>query len=194
MEAQHQADAHSINTQNSTKEPSDDLQAAEACTTEAEVEEFTHEVLSKPHVFLESMNRPEIQHLMIAHEAFSGPFPHPRHLKHYEEILPGSADRIFSLTEREMAHRQRMEEKVLDASVNRDRRGQVCGVISTLAAIFAATYLAINDHDGAAITIIGVIVAVACIFVLRKYPIGRAKRTEREQDQPDSEQIEDKKK
>lgn len=186
-------EAHSTSTPNSTQRPSDEEQSTEACTTEAEVEEFTHEVLSKPHVFLESMNRPEIQHLMIAHEAFSGPFPHPRHLKHYEEILPGSADRIFSLTELEMAHRHKMEEKVLDASVNRDRRGQLCGVVSTLMALSAATYLAINDHDGAAITIIGVIVAIACIFVLRKYPIGRAKRTEREQEEPDSEQIEDKK-
>ncbi|HHA1306236.1 TPA: DUF2335 domain-containing protein [Enterobacter kobei] len=181
---------HSVNTPSSTKEQSADDPITEDQTSVAEVEELTHEILSRPQVLLHALDRPEIQQIIVAHEAFSGPFPHPRHLKGYEDVLPGSAERIFSMTEREMAHRHRMEEKVLDSAVWRDIRGQVLGVVSTLAALGAATYLSMHDHDGVAATIIGVIVAVAGIFVLRKYPIGRDKSPERESD---SVQEEDKK-
>ncbi|RTM57086.1 DUF2335 domain-containing protein [Enterobacter hormaechei subsp. xiangfangensis] len=165
--------------QTSTHEQNDEKQDVGDGTSVAEVEELSHEILSRPQVLLHALDRPEIQQIIVAHEAFSGPFPHPRHLKGYEDVLPGSAERIFSMTEREMDHRHRMEEKVLDSAVSRDRRGQFLGVISTLAALGAASYLAMHGHDGVAITIIGVIVAVAGIFVLRKYPIGRGREEEK---------------
>ncbi len=184
---------HSINTPSSTQEQNADLPEQDDGTSVAEVEELSHEILSRPQVLLHAMDRPEIQQIIIAHEAFSGPYPHPKHLKGYEEILPGSAERIFNMTEAEMKHRHKMEEKVLDSAVGRDSRGQILGVVSTLAALGAATYLSMHGHDSVAITIIGVIVAIAGIFVLRKYPLGRAKSEEREQEQPESEQIEDKK-
>ncbi|HHT0956237.1 DUF2335 domain-containing protein [Enterobacter kobei] len=176
---------HSENMQTSTHEPSDEHQDSGDDTSVAEVEELSHEILSRPQVLLHALDRPEIQRIIVAHEAFSGPFPHPRHLKGYEDVLPGSAERIFSMTEREMAHRHRMEEKVLDSAVSRDRRGQILGVISTLAALGAASYLSMHDHDGVAITIIGVIVAVAGIFVLRKYPLGRGRDQDKAQEPED---------
>lgn len=184
---------HSVNTPSSTQEQNADHPEQDDGTSDSEVEELSHEILSRPQVLLHAMDRPEIQQIIIAHEAFSGPYPHPKHLKGYEEILPGSAERIFNMTEAEMKHRHKMEEKVLDSAVGRDARGQILGVVSTLAALGAATYLSMNDHDGVAITIIGVIVAVTGIFVLRKYPLGRAKSEEREQEEPQSEQLEDKK-
>ncbi|MCU6339176.1 DUF2335 domain-containing protein [Enterobacter quasiroggenkampii] len=184
---------HSTNTPSSTREQNADLSEQGDGTSVAEVEELSHEILSRPQVLLHAMDRPEIQQIIIAHEAFSGPYPHPKHLKGYEEILPGSAERIFNMTEAEMKHRHKMEEKVLDSAVARDTRGQILGVVSTLAALGAATYLTMHGHDTVGITIIGVIVAITGIFVLRKYPLGRAKSEEREQAEPESEQIEDKK-
>ena len=37
--------------------------------------------------------------------AYSGPLPAPATIKKYENILPGSAERIFKMAEKEQAHR-----------------------------------------------------------------------------------------
>ena len=38
-------------------------------------------------------------------EQYSGPIPHPKIISGYEEILPGAADRILSMAEKESQHR-----------------------------------------------------------------------------------------
>ena len=50
---------------------------------------------------------------------FSGPIPPPSIIKGYEEILPGSADRIISMAENQTQHRQSME-KIMIESESRD--------------------------------------------------------------------------
>jgi hypothetical protein len=37
-------------------------------------------------------------------EQFSEPMPHPKHLREYDDILPGSAERILSMAERNLEH------------------------------------------------------------------------------------------
>jgi uncharacterized membrane protein len=44
-------------------------------------------------------------------EAFSGLLPHPEVLKEYEAILPGVAERLLVLTEREQANRNDLEKE-----------------------------------------------------------------------------------
>lgn len=44
---------------------------------------------------------------------FSGPIPPPSIIKGYEEILPGSADRIIAMAEKQSLHRQDMERKMI---------------------------------------------------------------------------------
>ncbi|MGO6903723.1 DUF2335 domain-containing protein [Rhizobium ruizarguesonis] len=51
---------------------------------------------------------------VVKTEAFSGPLPHPRHLEHYDSILPGGADRIFAMTE-----------KALNSNIARQDRRQI---------------------------------------------------------------------
>lgn len=46
---------------------------------------------------------------------FSGPIPPPSIIKDYEEILPGAADRIISMAERQATHRQEMERRMIEA-------------------------------------------------------------------------------
>lgn len=40
---------------------------------------------------------------------FSGPIPPPNIIKGYEEVLPGSANRILEMAEKQAEHRQKME-------------------------------------------------------------------------------------
>ena len=54
------------------------------------------------------------QELLVAsHELFSGPLPHPEHLREYENILPGSADRVIRMAEDQAKHRQSLEQTVV---------------------------------------------------------------------------------
>lgn len=50
-------------------------------------------------------------------EQFSGPMPHPKHLREYDDILPGAAERILSMAERNLEHNIGMDEKVVGAEI-----------------------------------------------------------------------------
>ena len=72
--------------------------------------------------------------LTAAQLTFSGPMPPPYLIAEYGNIDPSFPERLFGLTEREAAHRQKMEEKALDADIEDmtaerqyQRRGQAFG-------------------------------------------------------------------
>ena len=50
----------------------------------------------------------ELLHLK---EEYSGPIPHPNILKQFEEVIPGSADRILKMAEKEQEHRHEFEKE-----------------------------------------------------------------------------------
>ncbi len=50
-------------------------------------------------------------------EQLQGPIPPPSYLSGYEQLLPGAADRILKMAEKETEHRQAMEKKALDAEI-----------------------------------------------------------------------------
>ena len=56
---------------------------------------------------------------------FSGPIPPPSIIEGYERVLPGSADRIITMAEKQSEHRQKMEEKMISA----ESRDSLLGVI-----------------------------------------------------------------
>jgi uncharacterized membrane protein len=86
---------------------------------------------------------------------FIGPLPPPDLLRGYEEACPGAADRIIAMAERQLAHSQTLETRMLEAA-NADskndfaegRLGQVCGLIVALSFIAAGTYVASTATPG----------------------------------------------
>lgn len=80
-------------------------------------------------------------------ERFSGILPPPQLLEHYERILPGLAERIVSLAERQSAHRISIERKVVGGQVWESRIGQVCGLVIALVGLGFGTYLGLNGHE-----------------------------------------------
>lgn len=86
---------------------------------------------------------------MVAHrltqiavsEQFSGPMPHPKHLREYEVVLPGAAERILSMAERNLNHNMAGNKSMLDAEIEDRKRGMrygaglfalliICGFVS----------------------------------------------------------------
>lgn len=53
-----------------------------------------------------------------------GPLPPPEQFAGYEQVLPGAADRILGMAEKEMAERHRRDAEAQQAHVRERRRGQ----------------------------------------------------------------------
>ena len=65
-------------------------------------------------------------------EFFQGPLPPPTILKGYEEVLPGSADRILKLTEQQRQHQIEMERAIVHSDIWMERLGLAAGFILAL--------------------------------------------------------------
>lgn len=102
-------------------------------------------------------------------EMFKGPIPPPHFLQGYEEILPGSADRLIKMAEYQSAHRQEIEKIAISKQLNQSGRGQNYGFILAMTFLVAAFILIILGHETAG-TIIGTVdlVALVSVFVIGK--------------------------
>lgn len=72
---------------------------------------------------------------------FSGPIPPPNIIEGYEKVLPGSADRIISMAERQSEHRQKMEQKMINAESRDSLLGVVFAFILGIGCIVAAVIM-----------------------------------------------------
>jgi len=57
--------------------------------------------------------------------SFSGPLPPANQFAEYEHTLPGAADRILALAEKEMEHRHQNEEVIVKKSMSLGGKGQI---------------------------------------------------------------------
>jgi len=88
---------------------------------------------------------------------YSGPLPVSQEFAQYEQVLPGTADRILSITEKEVDHRHKNEEK----SVILNGRGQIFAFIIAVFSI-GAVYLSIFLKQPA-VSIVPAIIALTSL-------------------------------
>lgn len=78
--------------------------------------------VSKEHdIEVESIENKEVERAVarVIQSEFSGPIPPPSIIEGYENVLPGAADRLITMAERQSEHRQDME-KIMVTSESRD--------------------------------------------------------------------------
>ena len=141
------------NLPDSTDEPSESSGASES------------QQVTIPKQVLDSL--PEnIRSSVIQHASFSGPLPPPSMYREYDKVLPGSADRLLELTEKQSSHRINWEKTALKASISATARGQWFGFIVSLVAIGAAIILASRGQSvvGGLLAIISVLGLADRIF------------------------------
>lgn len=63
--------------------------------------------------------------LIYEERLFIGPLPHPELLAGYERVSSGTAERIISMAEQEGKHRRVQEDRLLEANIASERRGQL---------------------------------------------------------------------
>ncbi|MBI2329082.1 MAG: DUF2335 domain-containing protein [Chloroflexi bacterium] len=99
-------------------------------------------------------------------------------LQGYENVLPGSAERILKMAERQQEHRQSMEKIVIEGDSKRSDKGLYCGAIIAAVGLIGATVLGIN---GQAI-LAGVIGGAPLVGLVGIFVTGTiTRRAEREQ-------------
>ena len=89
-------------------------------------------------------------------EQYAGPLPPPQMLQQYEATVPGAADRILRMAERESEHRRSLEREVVaaereDRARQRSERrlGQVLGFVLCVVAIVAGAVVAVRSSGTA---------------------------------------------
>src|SRR5882724_10991866 len=100
---------------------------------------------------------------------YAGPLPPAGQYHQYERTLPGSANRILAMAEKEQAHRHQLEPVLQNDQRRIAFRGQwVAAVLSVLFGV-GSVYLGMNGHDIPAGILGGTTaVSIVSIFVLRR--------------------------
>ena len=98
--------------------------------------------------------------------SYHSPIPPPEILKNYDMVVPGAADRILLMAERQSAHRQDLEKRVIISDIKDARLGLWLGFLIGMAAIIGgvASGLLGKEITGAFIGGTGVI-GLTSVFV-----------------------------
>ena len=101
---------------------------------------------------------------------YSGPLPTSNEFAGYDKTLPGAAERLLSLAEKEVDHRHEADNKVIKIT----SRGQIFGflaVILAIGAVFVSMFL--NQPLAAIAPTIVAITGLAAVFVGKNNTNGK---------------------
>lgn len=106
---------------------------------------------------------------VIATKQHSGPLPSPETFQGYENVLPGAAERIITMAEKQQDHRMGLESKHLNEQLFQSKLGQIFGLVISIVAIGAGTHLTMNGHDTVGGILLGTtLISLVTVFVLGK--------------------------
>jgi len=78
----------------------------------------------------------------VSQQSYSGPLPPPAAMAKYEEICPGSAERILKMAELQSEHRKHLECKVIEAQIKISQTGQIFALIIAVSCLISAVICA----------------------------------------------------
>jgi len=108
--------------------------------------------------------------------SFSGPLPPPGLLAKYNEVIPDGAERIMAMAERQSAHREALEAKVIAGNIDSQARGSHYAFIICLVTIVGGFVLIGMGKSVIGVSaIIGSLATLAGVFLVSK----REQRKER---------------
>lgn len=109
---------------------------------------------------------------VIRQESFAGPIPPPQVLKGYEDILPGSADRILKMAENQQQHRIDIEKKAISSQADNSKRGQVFAfIVFILCTIIGIVFAYLGMKTFAGVFLTTTMVTLVALFIGEKVKI-----------------------
>ena len=124
---------------------------------------------------------PTIQVQEQYQERYSGILPPPDMLKHFDEIIPGAAERILVMAENQAKHRQKIETTIVSSGTRDSLIGLIFGFLLGIATIIGGVIIALNVHATAG-TFMG-ITGMACLAGVFVYGT-RANFRKQQKDKP----------
>lgn len=125
----------------------------------------------------------DVQKISMQSEVYSGPLPHPAILKQYEDVMPGAADRIFKMAERQASSRQENERSIIKAESRDSLLGEIFAFIISMFGIGGGIWL-INSGNTAA----GSVLSALCLgSIVASFITGTraaSRSTKKESSQP----------
>jgi uncharacterized membrane protein len=100
------------------------------------------------------------EELSIEGKYFRGPIPPPEILEKYNNIVPGSADRIIKSVENQSQHRQVLEKIVIKSGSRDSLLGIILGFIIGICGLTGGIFCVLKGHDWAGSIIAGADLAV----------------------------------
>ena len=94
--------------------------------------------------------------IALIEAVWNGPLPPPNVLRGYEEIVPGSAQRIMEMAEKEQEHSRNMVSTVIVGDSRRAYLGLIAGFIISILGIGGGIYLISTGHDWAGLSLAGI--------------------------------------
>ncbi len=109
--------------------------------------------------------------------AFSGPLPPPAILAQYNEIIENGAERILHMAEKQSAHREEMEKRVVRGNVLNQTLGTIFAFVIVMTGFACGTWLIYLNKSAAGLgTILTPLCGICGVFFYSK----NAQRKERE--------------
>lgn len=98
--------------------------------------------------------------------SFEGPLPPPDMLEHYNNVVPGAAERILAMAEKNGDHRRALETYVIRAEHRRSMTGTLVGGVVALAIIICGTIVTLEGYPEVGLTMVALDIAgIAGSFV-----------------------------
>jgi uncharacterized membrane protein len=108
---------------------------------------------------------------------FSGPLPPPEVLREYNEIVPGSAERILQMAEREQSHRHCSETRDSEGSLTLAKRGQLIGaVLAFMATVGGMALLALGRNLSGFVIIASTVAIFGTAFIYDRWRPSSSER------------------
>jgi len=99
-------------------------------------------------------------------ETFSGPIPHPDHLRQYENIQSGFADRMLKMAEDDLKHTHFIQKGYYWLDAITSIAGLTIGGLVACGGIVGGIYLVIHDKEVAGISLVtGILISLVGIFI-----------------------------
>lgn len=117
--------------------------------------------------------------LQVQATAYQGPLPQPSDLEKYNVVVPGAAERIIAMAERQAGHRQSLEKTAITSEINQARLGTFCALIIGLFGLGIAGYTINSGHDAAG----AAIGTTALASIVSSFIYGSSKRRSERQEQ-----------
>ena len=103
----------------------------------------------------------------------SGPLPAPADFSRYEDALPGAAERILAMAERQSAHRQTIEIKVISSDARNSTMGTIFAFFLGAIGLSVAGFVIQSGHDWAGVGIGGGTLTTMVISFLKRPRLPR---------------------